>query len=203
MVAAARKAKRHIAMGYNYRFMTPYIRVKRIIDSGQLGEPVFINIRTNLNAWCHMLDLMRWFMGEVTSLAAFTSGPTECPDKAVTLRFASGAIGTLIGSMRLAMFHPVNRIEIGGTKERLTVDDLAGPLHRYSNVKPERSMIGPPEKMSWQGYFDSFHNHTKAMIRQMMARKVPPSTGIDGLRELQLQAAMVISSKEKRFVKPY
>jgi hypothetical protein len=76
-------------------------------------------------------------------------------------------------------------------------------LHRYSNVKPERSMIGPPEKMSWQGYFDSFHEHTKAMLKAMMAGGTPPSTGLDGLRELQLQAAIVTSGKEKRFVKPY
>ena len=91
MIAAAKKAKKHLMIGLNQRLMPPHIRAKEILDSGRLGKPLafrtafqhpgpegwsvdanrswffdpvaaFMGVTGDLGV--HKADLMRWLLGQ-------------------------------------------------------------------------------------------------------------------------------------------
>lgn len=91
MIAAARKARRHLMIGLNQRLMPAHVRAKQIIDSGRIGN--IISFRTafkhpgpegwsvdGTKSWffqkgsaamgvtgdlgVHKADLMRWLLGD-------------------------------------------------------------------------------------------------------------------------------------------
>ena len=72
-----------------------------------------------MNQSIHTIDLLQWLLGPIESVQAFTArrahAGLEVEDTAVaSVRFASGALGTIQGSTAI---HPgfERRIEIGGT----------------------------------------------------------------------------------------
>ena len=72
----------------------------------------------------HLLDLMRWLMGPVGQLHARAIGHAEAPASVVlSVRFVSGAIGTLMTSATGLSFKPWERVELLGAQALLVVDD--------------------------------------------------------------------------------
>ncbi|OMP68195.1 Gfo/Idh/MocA family protein [Domibacillus epiphyticus] len=91
MIEAAEKSGKVLTIAYHYRFMKEARAAKRIIDSGEIGEPLVIRIkamrRRKVPGWgvftnrglqgggalidygCHLLDLALWLTG--------SSKPTE------------------------------------------------------------------------------------------------------------------------------
>jgi predicted dehydrogenase len=112
-----------VLVGYTYRFWPPLQRVKRLLDAGAVGDVLGVRIEFSeyLPDWhpwedyrrwfmasaeqgggalldeSHTLDLLRWFCGEVRSVAAVvdTSGALEITSDdrvALIARMESGAV---------------------------------------------------------------------------------------------------------------
>lgn len=83
MLKAARKNARYLMVNYNNRWGFVYQKAKALIDSGQIGTPLFcyarkndaITVPTQLLGWAkhtscvhflstHDIDMIRWFLGE-------------------------------------------------------------------------------------------------------------------------------------------
>jgi len=118
----------------NKRFSPPYALAKRLVDGGHLkGAPSLFTGRFTLGypyvdllegGTVHLIDLMHWFMGPVADLHARATGNAARPENVVvTMRFASGAIGTLTTSAKALSFKPWERVEIVGAHAYLVVDD--------------------------------------------------------------------------------
>jgi UDP-N-acetyl-2-amino-2-deoxyglucuronate dehydrogenase len=133
-----------------HRFDRGLIELRRLLDDGQLGRLVLGEASTKwhrtqayydsaawrgtwaldggslMNQGIHYLDLLLWTMGpvaEVTALFATQTHRIEVEDAALAvLRFASGAVGTVVAST--AVFPGfAQRLEISGTGGTVVVED--------------------------------------------------------------------------------
>ena len=121
-----RESGRQLAIDFECRVSSGYVRTKEILDAGEIGEPrggeLFHHqgqwVCTPGNEWrldpvrsgghffeciCHYVDLMRLWFGEVTHVQSFTMPsvlpqyPPEMPDNVTThFFFESGAAATIV-----------------------------------------------------------------------------------------------------------
>jgi UDP-N-acetyl-2-amino-2-deoxyglucuronate dehydrogenase len=133
-----------------HRFDTGLDELRRLLDSGALGALVLGETSTKwyrtqgyydsapwrgtwamdggslMNQGVHYVDLLRWCMGpvtEVTAVCATLAHQVEVEDTALAIvRFASGALGTIVSSTAV---YPgfSQRLEITGTEGTVVVED--------------------------------------------------------------------------------
>ena len=202
VIDAWKAAGTSFGINFNYRTSPPAVKIKDAIDDGTMGELVAVNIRAHLACWSHVIDLMRWFCGDVVELSGYVAGPEQSADRAATLRFARGAVGTLMGSTQLGWHHELLRIEVIGKQCRAVMTDLCGRAEFFpANVREVRTWQLPLD--NWRGDFgqtfkDSIVNYAKAV----MAGRQPPVTGTDAIRELEIDAGIFVSAQTGQPFKP-
>jgi UDP-N-acetyl-2-amino-2-deoxyglucuronate dehydrogenase len=147
MAAACDAAGVNLAVIFQNRFSRDAVLLKRAVDAGLLGRPIMGGAyvhwhRTQayydanggwrgtwaldgggalMNQSVHTIDLLQWMLGPATRISAETATLTheiETEDTAAaTVRFASGALGSIQGTTSLAKDYPI-RLEIVGTEGR-------------------------------------------------------------------------------------
>jgi UDP-N-acetyl-2-amino-2-deoxyglucuronate dehydrogenase len=150
LIGAARDAGVAVTVISQHRFDTGLDELRRLLDSGALGTLVLGEASTKwfrtqgyydsaswrgtwaldggslMNQGIHYVDLLRWCMGpvtEVTAMCATEAHQVEVEDTALALvRFASGALGTIVSSTAV---YPgfSQRLEITGTEGTVVVED--------------------------------------------------------------------------------
>jgi UDP-N-acetyl-2-amino-2-deoxyglucuronate dehydrogenase len=150
LICAAKAAGVVMTVISQHRFDPGLVELHRLLDSGALGDLVLGEASTKwyrtqeyydsagwrgthaldggslMNQGVHYVDLLRWCMGpvaEVTAVCATRTHQIETEDVALaTLRFTSGALGTIVSST--AVFPGfAQRLEITGTNGTVTVED--------------------------------------------------------------------------------
>lgn len=189
----------------NLRFSPPHRRARGFIDTGKLKSPqVFvgkINMGYNYvnlleDTTVHLFDLARYYMGEVVSVTAVAparmkaSSSYPVDNTTITLRFASGAVGSLHTSSNALSLKPWHRVEVYGDGCWLAVDDV----HELSLYDSEQGPI-----QTWRPvftntlYFDEEFGGYTGLIEDFLAgirrERKPSVTGTDGLRAYELVAA--------------
>jgi len=150
LIDAARGAGVALTVISQHRFDPGLIELKRLIDDGSLGRLVLGEATTKwyrtqdyydsaawrgtwamdggslANQGVHYVDLLRWCMGpaaEVTAVYSTQAHQIEVEDTALAIvRFASGAVGTILSSTAAFPGFP-QRLEITGTLGTVTVED--------------------------------------------------------------------------------
>jgi UDP-N-acetyl-2-amino-2-deoxyglucuronate dehydrogenase len=128
MIAAARAADVVLSVVSQRRWYAPVLRVRDAIEGGRIGEPGLASVEVlgwrgadyyAMDAWrgtqigegggvlvnqaVHQLDLLRWFLGPVAEVDAWTSNVNH-PDLDVedtvvaAIRFTGGALASFIAS---------------------------------------------------------------------------------------------------------
>lgn len=168
MLRVQRETGRKMAVISQHRFDAASQRVRALIEEQALGRLVLGNatipwwrsqVYYDSGAWrstwaldgggvlmnqsIHSIDLLQWFMGPVRSLKAYTDTLVhhmESEDVAVvTLRFASGALGT-ISATTGAYPGVTTRIEICGNQGSAIIEDEQ--LRYLHLVRDEREAVG-------------------------------------------------------------
>ncbi|MBA3686614.1 MAG: Gfo/Idh/MocA family oxidoreductase [Planctomycetes bacterium] len=134
---AARAAGKLVMTGFKYRYGRAMDKVKAIMATPAFGKVVAINV-LRCSGWmdnlpgqsrsqflldfcCHPIDMVCYVGGEVDEVYAIAHGQDSY---AITLRFASGAVGTMMFSSRASWARPVDRTEILGERGHvITIDD--------------------------------------------------------------------------------
>lgn len=214
-VLLAEAAERHLFFGIdlNHRFAEPVRRLHRAITAGELGDLVFAtwrfggesNVGTSPHAnlietQVHGLDMLEHLCGPISSVMAQLydkARPGTFTTLAVALEFASGAVGTLLGSYDSSYAYPqTHHLEVNGTLGRGVVEDTVRRL--------VLSRAGDETAQVWQaGYFDdearSFHNtfdrHVDAVLAALRAGEEPPVHARAGRRALELAEAIIRSAE--------
>lgn len=219
MVAAAEKSGRVLGVDYNYRFFPIFAELKRLIDSGELGEIAVLNAYTHAFCFHHAIDLLRW-LGEscgpvaaVTGQYAVTADPkyhfqVQCPDfvyvpsrgAALTMRFANDALGNITASRFEDLRVNMLRVDVIGERGRLTADgitteDIMGRLART----PERQEIDY-ERPEDHGFNVAFERSIAAYVEMVRGGETPAATGRDGLAVLEIERGLVLSQAEGRAI---
>ena len=201
MVKAADEGGAEFYMAYNYRF-NPYAQeLKGLIDAGELGDFQYVHAITRLACWSHVIDLIRWFCGEVEELAARMCGPENTRTRAAALRFESGAVGTLLGNGIVPAQHDMFRIEWCGSEEMAVLRDISGGLERYPHNRDQRIIIEQAHHDPRGHFLDTFDAEIKALCDHVRdGTPTPAATGLDGLRELEVDAAYGVAAESREWL---
>ena len=198
---AWRKSGRFFGINFNYRTAPHAKPMKEAIDAGEFGDPIMINVFAHLACWSHVIDLMRWFNGDVAELTAYMSAEESNRDRAATVKFVNGSIGTLVGSSKFNWEHPLLRIEYVGTKARGTIEDLTGEFRMRIADEPEKVAWGPPDGNFRGDFTGTFTTSVMNFASAVRDGKEPPVTGTDAFRELEIDAAIPMSAERNAPVK--
>jgi len=137
VVAAQKKAGRHVAVGFNRRFSPAYRKAKELLDAHggawnihyrladsyrytwgkdyPLGSRIFHEV-------CHIFDLLRWLTGsEPESVYCVQS---RADDEVIAIRFASGTVASIMSSGYATRDLPKESLEIIAEEGGLIVENF-------------------------------------------------------------------------------
>ncbi|MCP9751984.1 Gfo/Idh/MocA family protein [Ferruginibacter sp. HRS2-29] len=220
MITAAEMAGKKLMMVMQNRFNPPVAAVKKILDEGRLGEiySVQLNCFWNredeyyINSWkgtreldggtlftqfSHFIDLLYWMFGDVEKINGFTGnfhhqGVIEFEDTgALTLKFTSGALGTINYSVNsfeknmegsLTIFGEHGTVKIGGQY----LNELEYQNIRDYEIK-DLPAGNPPNQ--YGKYTGSMSNHDKVYqnLQAVLTEGAAiATTGLEGLKTVEL-----------------
>ncbi|MER3390333.1 MAG: Gfo/Idh/MocA family oxidoreductase [Microcella sp.] len=198
------------AINFNHRYAEPVLRARAAIEAGELGDLVFATWRFGgeanrgpsphanlIETQCHGFDLLEHLCGPIASVAAQMASKTygAFSTVAIALEFASGAVGTMLGSYDSSYaYRDSQLVEVNGTAGRAVIHDTVGALRLQS--------VGDETERVWRaGYFDdearsferTFDRYLDALLRSLRAGSPPPVPASAGRRALELAHAVIRS----------
>ena len=211
-------AKRGLFFGinFNHRYARPVQMACRAIQEGRLGQMVFATWRFGgeggscpehenlIETQCHGFDMLEFLCGPIESvMAEMTGGGSKVNSTMVlALRFANGAVGSLVGSYDASYaYSRTHQVEINGTVGRVLIDDTVG---RFSFQE-----AGNETAEVWEaGYFNdfdrefhaTFDKHFDEVLRSFRDGEEPPVHARAGKRALELACAAIESFEAGRRV---
>lgn len=176
LIEAAKKSNLKVRVGFNHRYHRSLQKAKAIIDSGSLGELMFIRARYGhggrlgyekewradpklsgggelIDQGSHLIDLSRWFLGEFSEVQGFAH--TYYWDMPVD---DNGFMLLKTSSQKIASLHAsctewknLFSMEIYGKLGKIDLSGLGGSygLEKITHYNMLLNM-GPPETTSWE-----------------------------------------------------
>lgn len=216
-----------LLVGYQFRFHPGLQKVSSLLRENAIGRPLSVRAHwgeylPDWHPWedyrhtyparadlggsviltlSHPLDYLRWLLGEVAAVWAFTSHQSELQieveDMAeIGLQFESGALGSV--HLDYNQRPPAHHLEIIGTQGTLRWDNANGDARLFracSSVGWER--FPAPEKFERNLLFLAEMRHFLGII----SGEIPPACSLeDGIRALQLATAALQSTQSKKIV---
>ena len=218
LLAEAKQRNLFFAINFNHHYAKPVAMAHHYIREGRLGEIMFATWRFGgeggtdhpfnnlIETQCHAFDMLEFLCGPIDSVMAQMTDKTGAGfyrTMCIALHFASGAVGSLVGSYDASYAYPdTHLLEISGTKGRVLVEDT---VRRFTFNR-----AGSETAEVWQaGYFNdidrafynTFDRHMDAMLDAFKSGRRPPVHALAGLRALELAHASIESFKSGRRVK--
>jgi predicted dehydrogenase len=201
--------------GFQFRFHPGLMTVNRLLSEGAIGRPLSVrahwgeylpnwhpwedyrhgySARTDLGGGViltlsHPLDYLRWLLGEVKSLWAFTGQLSDMDlrveDNAeIGLRFDNGVLGSV--HLDYNQQPPTHHLEIIGSKGTLRWEYENGAAQLYRAELGEWEIFQPPDGYDRNDMFMAEMRHFLDVIRGNAA---PICSLYDGVRALELALA--------------
>jgi predicted dehydrogenase len=219
MIEACRANGVALQVAYYRRYYPKMIRMRELLQSGAVGEPVtgHIHLAGRLSGesitprnWrldagrsgggalvdtgSHRLDLLCWLLGEPDRVAAFAECrelPIEAPDmESLLIRMAGGAHVTTQHGFRT---RSNDVFEIWGTSGMLSATPVDGPALRLRADDREEQWELPKHANVHFPLFDDFS-------RRVACGEPPRYTGDDGLQASRIIEAAYESARHGRVV---
>jgi predicted dehydrogenase len=200
----------------NKRWSPPYRRAKGIVSESRFGNPVLWAGKFNLGyeyvdlleeGTIHLLDLARYFMGDVVAVSAMEArnskrSPSSVENVIISLRFQSGAIGSLHTSKTALCLKPWERVEIYGIGRWLAVEDQRDLLFYSSEEGPAQSWSpAVPNTLLFDEEFGGYMGEIENFLQVIRGEEKPRVTGWDGHRAYELVLATYLSLQTGEMVK--
>jgi len=217
MAAAAKRAGRHLAVGYMKRFSYPYLRAKAFMERPGFGTPsVFesrytygqypVDVYHFLNGFAtHHLDLPRFFMGEIESVYAERASRGKGLDAyALTLRFANGGVGLVnVNCLEGEHNNWSERVAISGVGGRVFIENWR---RVYGFIPNEPTYYWEPEDIRPADEQNSLSVHgfvgeLRDFVESVREGRPPKCTIDDGIAALRLERAVNLSVEHGRKVR--
>jgi predicted dehydrogenase len=120
------------------------------------------------------------------------------------MRFVSGALGHLTGSYDIERGHPMERVEVAGTKGRFVIDDIFREVTLYPAGNLEKTVYTNPFFGGMRDFDDTFRNRLSRFVEQLNEGAAPDEidgSGVDGLAAQKVLAAAIESLQTETVVK--
>jgi predicted dehydrogenase len=196
------------AMIFNYRFFAQTIAARELVASRKLGRVINIAAQVHFACWSHCIDLIGCFAGAIREITALTGATVrttpvaEGCDVSAAFLTTDGAVGTIVGTAGMTWQHPLYELTFTFENGRVHLRDLDGTLELLDGARPHHETISFTRDTSrWANYDESFRKSIGAYLDSLRAGKPPPIAGEAGLRELQFEAALKRSIRERRPVR--
>jgi predicted dehydrogenase len=199
------------AINFNHRYARPVQMAYQAIQDGRLGQIVFVAWRFGgegsecyehenlIETQCHGFDMLEHLCGPIDSVMAQMTDITGkgYSTMAVALHFASGAVGSLVGSYDSSYaYRRTHQLELNGVEGRILIDDTV-KRYTFQEARSETAQV-------WEaGYFNdqdrqfrtTFDSHFDQVLRAFREAREPPVHARCGKRALELALAVVESSE--------
>jgi len=166
-VAAAQTAGIQLGLGHNYRYNPALWEIKKLIDSGKLGELHHLEANLShdgqlgIDSWrrsadeaptggiihfgAHMIDLLCWFAGEMKEVYGQTATHVLDADVgAVLIKFRSGTMGYLADLMATpATFYFMVMGDKGWARAQGWLDDAELTVRYIGDDQPQTIDLPP------------------------------------------------------------
>ncbi len=217
LLAEAAERDLWFGINFNHRYAKPVQLAKAAIDAGELGPINFATWRFGgeigdsehahaslIETQCHGLDMLEHLCGPIETVMAQMTDPAGrgYTTMSVALGFASGAVGSLVGSYDSSYAYPgTHLLEVNGRDGRVLIEDT---VRRYTFNR-----AGDEIAQVWQaGYFNDsermfhriFDRHADAFLDTLRAGEEPPVHARAGRRALALAHAVIESFESGRRV---
>jgi predicted dehydrogenase len=176
LIEMARRQGVYVQVGFNHRYHPAFRQARSILESGALGELMFIRARYGhggrlgydrewradpeiagggelLDQGVHLIDLARWFLGDFTSVEGcaetfYWDMPVE-DNGFLLLRTAQGRVAWMHASC--TEWKNLFSFEIYGRQAKLHIEGLGGSygVERLAHYHMLPKM-GPPETTIWE-----------------------------------------------------
>lgn len=209
-------------VGFHFRFHPVLNQVKTLLESGQLGKPLSARAywgeylpgwhpwedyrrtyaaRADLgggvvNTLSHPLDYLRWLLGEVETVSAWTAKLSQLEldveDQAdILLRFVGGAVA----SVHLDYYQrpPSHTLEITCEKGRICWDSATGEARVFHAQSSATDLLVPPEGFERN---QMFLDEIATFVRLCQGEVLPHCTLADGIRVQEIVLAIKQSAAQ-------
>jgi len=221
---AVARAGVKLQVGFNRRFDASFRRVREAIEAGKIGELHMLRITSRdpepppisfiersggifLDMTIHDFDMARYLAGseveEVSVTAAVLVDPAigaagDVDTAITTLRFASGAIGSIDNSRR-AVYGYDQRVEAFGSGGMLQTENRSEGERVLWNADGVHRAV--PQHFFVERYRDSFLTEMRAFVRSILDDTESPVSGPDGRLPILMALAAMKSHREHRPVR--
>jgi predicted dehydrogenase len=213
LLSEAAQRNLFFAINFNHRYATPVQMAADAVATEAFGELVFATWRfggdpgTSAHAYanlietqCHGFDMLEHLCSPIESVMAEMTDKTGrgYSSLAISLRFANGAVGSLVGSYDSSYAYPeTHRVELNGTNGRIVIDDTV-KRYTFSPAGSETAQVWEAGYFNDEGrqFYRMFDRHLDDVLPALRAGAEPPIHARAGERALQL-AHWSIESFEK------
>jgi len=221
-MSAVAKAGVQFQIGFMRRYDPPYTRAKKLIEAGEIGEPILfksigrdrqppprsffqggINGTLFLDAAIHEFDLARWLMNDEVAEVHSFGGVRGCPELAefgdvdsavVNMRFGRGGIGN-VECLRKSNYGYDIRTEVVGSRGALEI----GYLRQTAQLVLTSAGASYDTVDHWLVRFaDAYLNELGYFVDAVLKEKPMQVDGQEGLRALAVCLAAERSHRESR-----
>jgi myo-inositol 2-dehydrogenase/D-chiro-inositol 1-dehydrogenase len=215
------KAGVKLMLGFNRRFDPNFLKIKSMVDSGQVGDPQILKITSRdpgpppisyikvsgglfMDMAIHDFDMARYIMNkevvEVYSRAAVLIDPAigeagDIDTALTTLTFEDGTMAN-IDNCRKAVYGYDQRLEVFGSKGMAKVDNNYPDNHQFFGAEGVQGSL--PLNFFLERYTTSYLNEMSAFFKSIQNGDDLPVTGKDGLAAMKIALAALKSVKENR-----
>lgn len=228
MIAASEKNGVVLQIGFMRRFDSGFIRAKRIVESGEIGDVVMVRSNTRgpsvPQPWMydirksngplaevnsHDIDTLRWFSGSEFRTVYAVGGNYRCPDAKkdypdfydnviVAATFDNGVQGMMDGAQGVGYAYDA-RVEILGTRGCVFIGRLDDDA--VVTCAAEGRNGRRPLVDSWRSLFkDAYLGEDMAFVESIAKGTPPKVSGHDGKMAVKVVNAGNTSIVEKRIV---
>lgn len=217
LIEAARRHDVRVRVGFNHRYHPALLKAAEVVDSGALGDLMFLRARYGhggrigydkewradpaksgggelIDQGVHVIDLARWFLGDfpkVDGFAATYFWDMPVDDNAFLL-LRTDREQTAFIHVSCTEWKNLFSFEIYGRTGKLQIDGLGGSYGTerltFYRMLPE---MGPPETTSWE--YPRGDNSWELEFREFLddiAHRRTPSPGL-----LEAHAALTVVKK--------
>lgn len=210
-----------LMLGFNRRFDPNFLKIKSMVDSGQVGDPQILKITSRdpgpppisyihvsgglfMDMAIHDFDMARYIMNkevvEVYSKAAVLVDPAigeagDIDTALTTLTFEDGTMAN-IDNCRKAVYGYDQRLEVFGSAGMAKVDNNYPDNHQFFGAEGVQGSL--PLNFFLERYTTSYLNEMDAFFKSVQNGTELPVTGKDALAAMKIALAALKSVKENR-----
>ena len=225
-VGAVQKNRSRVLVGFQFRFHPGLQRIRKLLMDNAIGRTLSVRAQwgeylPDWHPWedyrksysaqeslgggviltlCHPLDYLRWLIGEVSAIWAFSGKigdlDLEVEDTAeIGMKFTDGAVGSV--NLSYNQLPTTHQLEIVGTTGTIRWDNGTGITDVYSSADGAWQEF-PPEKGFQRN--DLFLDQMRHFLEVVQGNQEPACSLEDGIRALELALAAKQSSALRKLI---